>query len=109
MASIVRPEPASGSAPAASDGAITVSVSIDSFSENFLAAGDDAALTDGEATVPTESFSGKVLVAGDATAGAGAAGGAAVVVGGAAPVAAGGGDAAAVALNGLAALRGRLR
>ena len=86
MASIVRPEPASGSAQAGSDGAPASSI----------------------------SFSGKVLVARDAAlvaAGDVAAGGKEVVaVGGATSVTAGGGDAAeAVALNGLAAFRGRLR
>lgn len=78
----------------------------------------DAALTAGEVTAGAPassiSFSGKVLVARDAAlvaAGDVAAGGKEVVaVGGATSVTAGGGDAAeAVALNGLAAFRGRLR
>ena len=116
MASIVRPEPASGSAQAASDGA---TVSSASFSGKVLVAGDDAALTAGDVAAaggtPASSiaFSGKVLVARDAalTAGDVAAGGDTIVaVGGATSATAGGGDAAAaLALNGLAAFRGRLR
>ena len=103
MASIVRADPASGSAHAASDGA---TVSTAPVSAESLAAGDDAASTDTEVTV---SFPGDFLFVGDAAAGAGIGGGEAVAVGGAASVTAGEGDAAAVALNGLAALRGRLR
>lgn len=115
MASIVRPEPASGSAQAASDGATVSSA----FSGKTLVAGDDAALTVGDvaaargAPASSIAFSGKVLVARDAalTAGDVAAGGDTVVaVGGATSATAGGGDAAAaLALNGLAAFRGRLR